>query len=157
MSNDKLPIEILEQPQHFQLWGISGEVQNEQYGPVGLQLMDALWQAVRTAGLKTAGVNHWVYLPDSQMFVGVELLPDQPPPSAPLTPLAFELPRALKHIHVGPYQELPQKWKALFAELNARGEQPGPVSLEVYGHHCEEPSKQETTILIGLQNPQQSR
>jgi effector-binding domain-containing protein len=68
----------------------------------------------------------------------------------PLEPLAFELPRYLKHVHVGPYQELPQKWKALKAELLARGEVIGSPSLEVYGHHCDDPAKSETTILIGL-------
>jgi effector-binding domain-containing protein len=56
----------------------------------------------------------------------------------------------LKHVHVGPYQALPQKWKALKAELAARGEIIDSSSLEVYGHHCDDPSKTETTILIGL-------
>jgi hypothetical protein len=55
---------------------------------------------------------------------------------------------------MGPYQELPRKWKDLKAELAVRGEIMGAASLEVYGHHCEEPSKLETTILIGLEaNP----
>ena len=65
-------------------------------------------------------------------------------------PLEFELPRRLKHVRVGPYQALPQKWKALKAELAARGEVIGSPSLEVYGHHCDDPAKLETTILIGL-------
>jgi hypothetical protein len=39
----------------------------------------------------------------------------------------------------------------LKAELTARGEVIGWPSLEVYGHHCDDPSKLETTILIGLQ------
>jgi hypothetical protein len=36
------------------------------------------------------------------------------------------------------------------AELVARGEIIGTPSLEVYGHHCDDPAKLETTILIGL-------
>ena len=85
------------------------------------------------------------------MFVGVELCsPHQGPMPAPLEPLGFELPRCLKHVHVGPYQALPQKWKALKAELVARGEVIGSPSLEVYGHHCDDPAMSETTILIGL-------
>ena len=86
------------------------------------------------------------------MFVGVELRnPQQLPVPDPLEPLEFELKRYTKHVHVGPYQALPQKWKELKAELAARGEVIGSPSLEIYGHHCDEPSELETTILIGLQ------
>jgi effector-binding domain-containing protein len=85
------------------------------------------------------------------MFVGVELRsPQQSPAPDRLEPLEFELPRYLKHVHVGPYQALPQKWKELKAELLARSEVIGSPSLEVYGHHCDDPAKLETTILIGL-------
>jgi predicted transcriptional regulator YdeE len=83
------------------------------------------------------------------MFVGVELL--APAPTAEqLEPLEIELPRYLKHHHIGPYQDLPEKWKALQAELASRDETMSLPSLEVYGHHCGDPSKLETTILIGL-------
>lgn len=51
-----------------------------------------------------------------------------------------------KHVHVGPYQALPHQ----LAELAARGEIIGSPSLEVDGHHCDDLSKLETTILIGL-------
>ena len=85
------------------------------------------------------------------MFVGVELRTPQPVPTPdPLEPLEFELQRPMRHVHVGPYQSLPQKWTALKAELAARGEVIGSPSLEVYGHHCDDPAKLETTILIGL-------
>jgi GyrI-like small molecule binding domain len=145
-------IEIIEAPIRFHLYGISGVVENERYGEVGFRLMNEMWRAVKGAEVPTTGINHWVYLPDHRMFVGVELRsPSQPPPSAPLEPLEFELPRYLKHVHVGPYQMLPQKWQALKAELVARGEVIGSPSLEVYGHHGDDPAKLETTILIGLQ------
>ena len=113
--------------------------------------MNEMWQAVKGAGVPTTGVNHWVYLPDGRMFVGVELRnPQSLPVPAPLEPLEFELQRYMKHVHVGPYQALPQKWAALKAELAARGEIIGSPSLEVYGHHCDGPAEPETTILIGL-------
>ena len=144
--------EIVEQPIRFHLHGIRGVVENERYGEVGLRLMDEMWRVVKAAKTLTTGINHWVYLPDGKMFVGVELRnPQQAPLSDQFEPLEFELQRYLKHIHVGPYQALPQKWKDLQAELIARGEVIGSPSLEVYGHHCDEPSKLETTILIGLQ------
>jgi hypothetical protein len=101
--------------------------------------------------LPTTGINHWVYLPDGRMFVGVELRnPQQIPIPDPLEPLDFELQRHMKHVHVGPYQALPQKWKDLKAELAVRGETIGSPSLEICGHHCDDASKMETTILIGL-------
>lgn len=46
----------------------------------------------------------------------------------------------------------PQKWKDLQAELIAGGETIDSPSLEIYGHHCEDSAKLETTILIGLQS-----
>lgn len=147
-----MKIEIIEEPIRFRLHGIQGVVENERYGEVGMRLMNEMWQVVKGAGIPTTGINHWVYLPEGRMFVGVELrnpqqlrIPDR------LEPLAFELQRYMKHVHVGPYQDLPQKWKNLMAELAARGEVIGSPSLEVYGHHCEEPSTLETTILIRLQ------
>lgn len=146
-----MEIEVIESPIRFRLHGVGGMVEGERYAEVGLRLMNEMWQAVKGAKIPTTGINHWVYLPDDRMFVGVELRPPQPSTTpAPLEPLGFELPRYLKHVHVGPYQALPQKWKALKAELAARGEVIGSPSLEVYGHHCGDPAKLETTILIGL-------
>ena len=145
-------IEIIEEPIRFHLHGIGGVVENERFGEVGFRLMNEMWQVVKSTNTPTTGINHWIYLPDGRMFVGVELrdaqqisIPDQ------LEPLEFELQRYMKHVHVGPYQALPQKWKALKADLAVRGEIIGSPSLEIYGHHCDDPSKLETTILIGLQ------
>ena len=146
-----MEIEIIESPIRFHLHGVGGVVENERYGEVGLRLMNELWPAVKGAKIPTTGINHWVYLPDGRMFVGVELRnPQQVPIPDQLEPLEFELLRYLKHVHVGPYQALPQKWKDLKTLLAARGEVLGSPSLEVYGHHCDDPAKQETTILIGL-------
>ncbi len=148
----KLKVEIIDEPIRFHLYGIGGVVENERYGEVGLRLMNEMWQVVKGAGILTTGINHWVYLPDGRMFVGVELRsPQRVPTPDQLEPLEFELQRYMKHLHVGPYQALPQKWKELKADLTARGEVIGSPSLEIYGHQCDEPSKSETTILIGLQ------
>ena len=143
-------IEIMETPIRFQLQGKSAVVQNNCFGEVGMRLMDEMWKIVKQTGTGTTGINHWVYLPDGRMFVGVELRNSQAPDG--LEPLQFELQRYLKHVHIGPYQALPEKWKALKDEVAVRSESIGPVSLEIYGHHCDDPSKLETTIVIGLQN-----
>ncbi len=143
--------EIVEEPIRFNLHGISGVVENERYGEVGLRLMNEMWQVVKGAKIPNTGINHWVYLPSNKMFVGVERqnsqqaqIPNQ------LETLEFELPRYLKHVHIGPYQALPQKWKDLKAEVVARSEGIGSLSLEKYGHHGDDLDKLETTILIGL-------
>lgn len=144
-------IEIVEEPIRFHLHGIGGLVAGERYGEVGLRLMNKLWQVVKSAGIPTTGINHWVYLHDNRMFVGVEIRNAQQGSTfEQLEPLEFELPRYLKHIHVGPYEALPQKWKDLKADLAARAEVIGSPSLEIYGHHCDDSAKLETTILIGL-------
>lgn len=144
-----MEFEISETPLRFQLHGQSSAVPGGRYGEVGLRLMDAMWGIVRQGGVATTGINHWVYLPEGRLFVGVELLPNASAPAG-LEPLTFELGRHLRHVHVGAYQALPAKWAALRAELSARGETIGSPSLEVYGHHCEDPAQQETTILISL-------
>jgi len=150
-----MKIEIIDEPIRFHLHGIAGVVENERFGEVGLRLMNEMWQVVKSARIPTTGINHWVYLPHGRMFVGVELRNAQQIPTPnQIEPLEFELQRHMKHVHVGPYQALPQKWKDLKAELADCGEIISSPSLEIYGHHCNEPSKLETTILIGLQtNP----
>jgi GyrI-like small molecule binding domain len=149
-------IEIIEEPIRFHLHGVGGDVENERYGEVGMRLMNEMWQVVKGAGIPTTGINHWVYLPGGRMFVGVELRnPQQPPTPNQLEPLEFELQRYMKHVHIGPYQALPEKWQALKTELAARGEIIGFPSLEVYGHACADPSEAETTILIGLKQQTQ--
>ena len=143
--------EILTTPLRFHLHGKSSAVDDGCYGEVGFKLMNEMWSVVKESQTANKGLNHWVYLPNGRMFAGVELEPDAPAPKE-LEPLSFELRRYLKHVHIGPYQALPEKWKALKAEIAARGETIGDPSLEIYGHHCDDPAKTETTILIGLKN-----
>ncbi len=144
-------IEMIQEPICFSLHGLFGVVENERYSEVGLRLMNEMWQAVKSAKIQTTGINYWAYLPEGKMFVGVELKPPIPALlPQPLEPLEFGLTRYLKHLHIGPYQALPQKWKDLKTELTNRGESIGSPSLEIYGHHCEQETKLETTILISL-------
>lgn len=143
-------VEILDTPIQFHLHGLSAPVPNQDFAGVGMRLMGELWKSVKSSGARTSGINHWVYLTDGRMFVGVELSPDATLPNS-LEPLEFELRRYLKHLHIGPYQNLPAKWQALKAELASRGESINAPSLEIYGHHGDDPAKLETMILIGLE------
>jgi GyrI-like small molecule binding domain len=128
-------LEIIDQPIRFHLHGLSSSVDNHRYGEVGSRLMDEMWKIVKEAKLKTTGINHWVYFADDRMLVGVEVrgaelavIPEQ------LQPCECELPRYAKHVHIGPYHELPQKWQSSRAALSARGETITMPSLEVYVH-----------------------
>lgn len=148
-----MKIEITEEPIRFVLFGLSSVVSDQSYGEVGCRLMDEMWKVVKGAKLPNTGVNHWVYLADDRMFVGIEVRDaEQATIPEKLEPCEFELPRYSKHLHIGPYHELPQKWQSLRAELAARGETVTMPSLEVYDHSCEgaDESKAETTILMGL-------
>ncbi len=148
-----MKIDIIQQPLQFRLHGLSSVVENHTYGETGLRLMDAMWRSVNETGLKTTGINYWVYLDGDRMFTGVEvrdLEPAESPGSLELC--AFELTRYAKHLHIGPYHDLPQKWQALKDELAQRGETVTMPSLEVYDHSCEDADEHntETTILLGL-------
>lgn len=148
-----MEIEIIEKPIRFKLYGLSSTVEDRRYGEVGLRLMSEMWRIVKEAKLATTGINHWVYFADDRMYVGIEVrIPEQSTIPGSLKPCEFELTRFSKHVHVGPYHELPEKWQALAAELSARGESVTMPSLEVYGHTCEgdDESKAETTILMDL-------
>lgn len=141
--------EVLTAPLSFNLHGKSSIVENQRFGETGFKLMNEMWRIVKEAKTPNKGINHWVYLNDGRMFTGVEFQTGAIAPSE-LERLSFELCRYLKHVHIGPYQLLPEKWNALKAEIAARGETMAGPALEIYGHHCEDASKLETVILIGL-------
>lgn len=144
-----LKFEIVQQQRCFTLHGLTSPVADNCYGKVGFQLMRELWCTVKQDEIQTTGINHWVYLNDSSMFVGVERLSDCASNSR-LMKLEFTMDRYLQHVHVGPYHGLPAKWKALKLAIAGRADLIGSHSLEIYGHHCDDESKLETTILIGL-------
>lgn len=144
-------IEIVAEPVGFRLHGIRGTVANDRFGEVGLRLMNEMWQMVRSRGIATTGINHWVYLDANELFVGVELTDGEPIAAAgALEPIEILLPRYARHLHVGAYQALSLKWRDFRAELASLGERVSLPSLEIYGHHCDAPSLLETTLLIGL-------
>lgn len=150
-----MEIEIIEQPIQFHLFGLSSVVGEQSYGEVGCRLMNEVWHTVHQAQLKTTGINHWVYFSDDRMLVGVVVLDaEQSRIPAELEECELELLRYSKHIHIGPYNQLPEKWQALRAELESRGERITSPSLEVYGYSCEgdDDSQAETTILMGLKS-----
>ena len=54
--------------------------------------------------------------------------------------------RAVKHVLIGPFDQLPQAWPALFAWCASQGLQLEGAFWQVYGPTAVEPAKQETTM-----------
>jgi effector-binding domain-containing protein len=144
-----MDIEIIDAPRRISLVGYHGVLDGDSVAVVGKGLMDKMWHEVQSLGLKTKGINYWVYLPDSKMFTGIELA-EATTAIGTLEPLDVSLERYLRHVHTGPYSTLPQIWPQLFDKLNQQGEIHTKPCLEIYGHWNQDPSKCETTILIGL-------
>ena len=141
--------QIVNEPFRVSLVGKRGTVDGERWGQVGRQLMDAMWAQVKALGLRTTGINHWVYLPDHELFTGVELR-DAAAATGSLEPLHVELTRYLRYVHRGPYTDLPAVWQQLKDHLAQTGQTIVAPSLEIYGHWNEDPNQLTTTILIGL-------
>src|SRR5262249_244632 len=113
-EDETMEIEIIDEPIRFRLHGKCSVVADQRYGEVGFRLMNEMWKAVKDANIQTTGINHWVYMALDRMFVGVEIKNAQPAMILDeLEPLDFELRRYGKHLHIGPYQTLPEKWKDL--------------------------------------------
>ncbi len=144
-----MQIDIIEAPIRISLVGCGGDLDGDVVAVVGKRFMDKMWREVQNRGLKTKGINHWVYLPGSRIFTGVELA-DGVSERGTLEESDVCLDRYLKYVHTGAYSTLPQIWPQLFALLKQRGEIPTSPCLEIYGHWNDDPAKCETTILIAL-------
>lgn len=147
-----MQIEIIDQPFQVLLFGFGGEIAGGDIPTTGKRLMDKMWNEIQAAGIKTQGINHWVYLPQSRMFSGVQAIQavEEVESLGVLEKLEVRLGRHLRYVHRGEYSKLPQVWKELMVLLNDRGLRPTLPNLEVYGHWNPDPAQCETTILIGL-------
>ena len=54
--------------------------------------------------------------------------------------------RAVKHVLVGPFEQLPQAWPALFAWCASQGLKLEGAFWQVYGPTPADPAEQETTL-----------
>ncbi|MFO0914257.1 MAG: hypothetical protein U0795_14960 [Pirellulales bacterium] len=144
-----MDFEIIERPFRVTVFGFGGAIGSDGAGAAGKRHMDRLWREVRDHGIATKGINHWIYLPDSRIFTGVELAPPAAEHGA-LEEMTVTIDRYLRYVHRGEYSTLPEVWQMLIDELKKLNEVPKCPSIEVYGHWNADPSKCETTILIGL-------
>ncbi len=142
-------IEIASDPFRITLFGYRGLIKDGIVHASAKPLMDRMWQEVQDCRIKTTGINHWVYLPDSTIFTGVEFK-DPATDVGTLEALDVSLDRYVRHLHVGPYSTLGAIWPQLMGEIKQRGEKQQYPNLEIYGHWNADETKCETTILIGL-------
>ena len=142
-------IDIIEAPIRISMVGCGGPLDGDSVAVVGNRLMDKMWREVQKRGIKTKGINHWVYLPGSRIFTGVELA-EGVSERGTLEELEVSLDRYLLYVHTGDYSTIPQIWPQLYAKLKQDGEISTSPCLEIYGHWNNDPAKCETTILIAL-------
>lgn len=131
------------------LYGYSGIADRDNWARTGKQLMDRMWNEVRTLNLPNTGLNVWVYEEANHMFAGVELTAP-PPPESSLEQKIITLPRYAYHKHLGPFDAITSTYAAARDELKKVGIQPILPYLEIYGHHHDDPAQQETELLWSI-------
>jgi hypothetical protein len=134
---------------NFHLYGFSAAVPNFKFGETGIGLMNRMWDIVKKNGLKNNGINVWMYDNQQQMFCGVELDP-RPANNFGMEERDLHFKNYAWYKHVGPYQLLMDANQKMREELQKMGLKYGPPSLEIYGHHDDDPSKLETEIVYTI-------
>ena len=142
-------IESSSVPYRATLFGYGGFIKDGIVHASAKPLMDKMWNEVQDRRIKTTGINHWVYLPNSMIFTGIELK-EPGTDVGTLEKLEVSLDRYVRYLHVGPYSTLGAIWPRLMEALKQQGEKPQYPNLEIYGHWDADETKCETTILIGL-------
>lgn len=133
----------------LRLYGFSAPVPDFKFGETGIRLADRLWDIVKKNNLSHKGINIWVYDSQAAMFAGVEI--DPVPDAKPgLEERHLEFKKYAWYKHVGSYHLLKDANDRMRHELQKRGLNYGPPSLEIYGHHGPDESKLETEIIYTI-------
>lgn len=111
-SDYYMNLEISNEPFRVTLSGYGGPVKDGNVRALGKRLMDRMWSELPSHQVATMGINQWVYLPNSMIFIGVKLV-DPFSNVGALEQKVVSLDRYLKHLHVGPYATLLQIWLQL--------------------------------------------
>jgi effector-binding domain-containing protein len=128
------------------LHGFSGVAARQDWAGTGKNLMDQLWQEVRSKQLPNKGLTIWVYDEGYRLFTGVELTVP-PPIGCALVNKTVSLPRYVYSKHLGPYHEIRSAYAAVHEEFKKAGIRAGLPYVEIYGHWNDDPSKLETELL----------
>lgn len=144
-----MKLEIFNQDFSLVLHGLSGEAAHNNYSETGFGLMNAMWEKVKSKGLKHKGINTWVYEPGHKMFTGVELEDNLADTGLELKKIT--LSRYAYYKYTGPYNRLPELGRKIKWELDCRGLQISFPYIEIYGHWTEDESKLETEIIVAVE------
>ncbi len=116
---------------------------------MAFQLMDRMWQTVRSNNLPNKGMNIWVFGQDEMVFSGVEMeaMPDQ---HIGLEQQEITLLKYGYYKHVGPYNLIKQIGDNMRHALKGRGYETSFPYIEIYGHWTNDETKLETELLMAL-------
>jgi effector-binding domain-containing protein len=144
-----MALEIINKPFIVTLCGFSGKVLNKNYAGTGKQLMDAMWNEVKSKRIKNKGINYWVYEKGEMLFTGVELEQELPADNK-MELKTIHLTKYARWKHIGPYTQLKQAYDGMHAELAERNMDFYFPFLEIYGHWTPDEGKLETDIMFSL-------
>lgn len=142
-------IEVIHKNFKLNIYGCSATAVNKDYVGTAFQLMNKMWQIVKTRGLKTKGMNIWVYENNEKVFAGVEL-DDTSKDDTGLEQKSIDLNKYAYHKHIGPYNLIKQAGLRMREELKKRGLETTLPYIEIYGHWMNDESKLETELLMSI-------
>ncbi len=143
-------IEIRNEPLRLDIYGFGGIAVNKDYAGTAFQLMNRMWQTVKSNHVSNKGLTIWVYEQDERVFAGVELN-DIPAHDAGLEQKSITLLKYAYYKHIGPYHLIKQAGQNMTAELQRQGYKTILPYIEIYGHWTNDETKLETELLMCLQ------
>jgi len=143
-------IDIITTDLRLTMYGFSGTAVNKDYVGKVFELMDKMWQAVKSNGLENKGKNIWVYEPDDKVFAGVEVN-DTPQQDTGMEQKNIHLSKYAYYKHIGPYQLIKQSGEYMTGELKNRGFEIISPYIEIYGHWTNDESKLETELIMAIE------
>ena len=144
-----MKIDIITTDLRLTMYGFSGTAINKDYVGKVFELMDKMWQAVKSNGLENKGKNIWVYEPDDKVFAGVEV--DTPQQDTGMEQKNIHLSKYAYYKHIGPYQLIKQSGEYMTGELKNRGFEIISPYIEIYGHWTNDESKLETELIMAIE------
>jgi hypothetical protein len=139
-------IQIKNNPLNIKLHGVFAYIEDDR-GSAGTQAMNQMWQIIQDNNLTHKGINHWVYLSENKMFVGVELETE----TDLLEQYIVTMNKSIYYKHIGPYNLLPSIHQTIIDDIKSRFEEIHYPVVEVFGHWTDDQSKLETEIYYFLQ------
>ncbi len=145
-----MDIKIVDSPLELTLDGVAKTHDPaKSYGEELIELLDVVWENVKSRNIPTTGINHAVYGENDEVFAGVVITAPGGLPGR-LSRRKFVLKRYAYYKYIGPYTGLPQVNREMQEDIDRQGLSRKAPMIEIYGHAMEDPSKSETELLYAL-------